>query len=380
MTAVLWVAATGSIPASQEIIRLFLLATLFLVIKIFFIKDMPSPTASGAIVMAFGIFINGAIGSFPLLNNLARSLTLILLVLFLFIAASYLADLVQGRAFGTHFANPVGRFAVGTWIAGTSVCGVALCQRLPEWKPLVQVMVLGNVGLWLYFTYQAMGSFFQFFHDETRQKVHGVLFLTTVSTQSLVIVWKAAFGDSSMYRSVAPWAIILGVVFYAVSFYLIARRYAGEGGDFDLDRDWYNTNCITHGAMSITGLASVVCGVIPSSLTLMVWLWVVSWFVIIELIEIVRAIKRIRLYGVADGLLVYDPTQWSRNFTFGMLYAFNMNFDLSPSVATGSFLMSLHQMIHGYFPWIVLGLLLLEVVVFLRDRLSLVIAVRGSGS
>ena len=132
-------------------------------------------------------------------------------------------------------------------------------------------------------------------------------------------------------RQVAPWAILLGVVFYFVSFYLVARRYAGEGGDFDLDRDWYNTNCITHGAMSITGLASVVCGVIPTSLTFMVWLWVISWFVIIELIEIARAIKRTKMYGLADGLLVYNPTQWSRNFTFGMLYAFNMNLDLSPS-------------------------------------------------
>lgn len=374
VTAVLWIAVTGSIPASQEIIRLFLFATLFLVIKVLFIKDMPSPTASGAIVMAIGIFINGAIGAFPILNNLARSLTLILLLLFVFIAASYLSDLVKGRAFGTHFANPIGRFAVGTWIAGTSVCGVALCQRLPEWKPLVQVMVLGNIGLWLYFAYQAMGSFLQFFRDETRQKVHGVLFLSAVSTQSLVIVWKAAFGDSPMYRSVAPWAILLGVVFYFVSFYLVARRYAGEGGDFDLDRDWYNTNCITHGAMSITGLASVVCGVIPTSLTLMVWLWVISWFVIIELIEIARAIKRTRMYGLAGGLLVYNPTQWSRNFTFGMLYAFNMNFDLPAGVAREPLLLSLHQTIHDYFAWIVLGLLLLEITVFLRDRLSPVTA------
>ncbi len=378
MTAVLWVAATGSIAASREIIRLFLLAALFLVIKVLFIKDIPSPTASGAIVMANGIFINGAIIAFPLLNNLSRAFTLVLFLLFLFIAASYLMDMAQGRIAERHFANPVGRFAVGTWIAGTSVCGVALCQRLPEWKPLVQVMVLGNLGLWLYFACQAMGSFIEFFHAQTRQKVHGVLFLSTVSTQSLVIVWKAAFGDSSMYRTVAPWAILLGVVFYIVSFYLIARRYAGEGGDFDLDRDWYNTNCITHGAMSITGLASVVCGVIPPGLTLMVWLWVIAWFVIIELFEIARAIKRVRMYGLADGLLVYNPTQWSRNFTFGMLYAFNMNFDLSASVAPGSLLLSLHRTIHDYFAWIVLGLLLLEIVVFLRDRLSPVTAAPGS--
>jgi hypothetical protein len=370
VTAVLWVAATGSVPASQEIIRLFLLATLFLVIKVLFIKDMPSPTASGAIVMAIGIFINGAIGAFPLLNNLGRSLTLILLLLFLFIAASYLVDLVQGRAFGTHFTNPVGRFAVGTWIAGTSVCGVALCQRLPEWKPLVQVMVLGNLGLWLYFVYRTMRSFIQFFDDESWRKVHGVLFLSTVSTQSLVIVWKAAFGESSIYRIVAPWVILLGVVFYFVSFFLIVRRYASEGADIDLDKGWFNTNCITHGAMSITGLASIVSDVVPPNLVLLVWLWAITWFVIVEFVEIARAMKRTKLYGLAEGLLIYDPTQWSRNFTFGMLYAFTLNFDLAGSAAAGSIFLPLHEAILRYFAWIVLLLLLVEIFVFFRDRLD----------
>ena len=132
--------------------------------------------------------------------------------------------------------------------------------------------------------------------------------------------------------------ILLGVFFYIVSFSLIVRRYACEGKAIDLDKGWFNTNCIIHGAMSITGLASAVCGVVPANLILLVWLWVISWFVIVEIIEIARAVKRIRLYGFADALLVYDPTQWSRNFTFGMLYAFTLNFDISQSAAANSFL------------------------------------------
>ncbi len=334
-------------------------------------KDTPSPTGSGAIVMAIGIFINGAIGQFPFLNNeLARSFTLILFILFLFIAVSYIADVWQGKFFRLHFANPVGCFAVGTWIAGTSVCGVALSQRLPDWKPLVQVMVIGNIGLWSYFVYRTMRSFIQFFDNESWRKVHGVLFLSTVSTQSLVIVWKAAFGESSIYRLVAPWVILLGVVFYFVSFSLIVRRYASEGADIDLDKGWFNTNCITHGAMSITGLASVVSGVVPPNLILLVWLWAITWFVIVEFVEIARAMKRTRLYGFAEGLLIYDPTQWSRNFTFGMLYAFTLNFDLAGSAAAGSFLLLLHEAILRYFAWIVLLLLLVEIFVFFRDRLD----------
>ena len=109
-------------------------------------KNIPSPTGSGAIVMGIGIFINGAIVQFSFLNKeLARPFALILFLLLVFIAASYIMDVVKKRMFKTHFANPIGSFAVGTWIAGTSVCGIALCQRMPEWKPLVQLLVIGNV-------------------------------------------------------------------------------------------------------------------------------------------------------------------------------------------------------------------------------------------
>ena len=369
--AVVWLSETGSIATPLEIPRLTVLAVLFLVIKYFFMKDISSPTGSGAIVMAIGIFINGAIVHYPFLNTeLARSFALILFLLFLLIACSYIVDSLRGKVFKMHFENHVGGFAVGTWIAGTSVCGIALCARLPEWKPLVQILVIGNIGLWCYYVFRVVGSYLSFFSAGAWRKVHGVLFLSTVSTQSLVIVWKVAFGASTAYTLVAPWVILLGVIFYCVSFYLIARRYAGEGAEIDLDKGWFNTNCITHGAMSITGLASAVSGVVPPDLTLLIWLWAMSWFVIIEIVEIGRAFIRTRLHGLIGGLFIYDPTQWSRNFTFGMLYAFTLNFDIAQSAAAGTFLLPLHQAVLHYFAWVVLILLLLEIFIFLRDRLS----------
>ncbi len=367
---VVWTVLTGVISSSYELLRTSLLAVMFLLIRLLFMKNMPSPTGSGAIVMGIGIFINGAILQFSSLNKeLARPLALILFMLLIFIAASYINDVLKRRIFKTHFAHAIGSFAVGTWIAGISVCGIALCQRMPDWKPLVQLLVIGNIGLWLYFMYRAAGNFLQFFATESWRKVHGVLFLSTVSTQSLVIVWKAAFGTSFFYRLTAPWLILLGVFFYLISFSLIVRRYASEGMAFDLDKSWFNTNCIIHGAMSITGLASAVCGVVSANLILLIWLWVIFWFIIVEIVEIARAVKRIRLYGFAGGLLIYDPTQWSRNFTFGMLYAFTLNFDISQSLAANSFLLPLHAVIIHYFAWVVLILLLVEIFVFFRDRL-----------
>jgi hypothetical protein len=376
--AAVWVTMTASLASSFEILRLVLLAVLFLGIRFFFMKSIASPTGSGAIVMAIGIFMNGAIVHFPLLHNeYSRSFAVILFILFLFIAGSYLRDAVQRKIFEIHFADQVGMFAVGTWIAGTSVCGSVLFQRLPGWKPLVQILVIGNIGLWFYFIYRAVRSLLHFLTSDDRRKVHGVLFLSTVSTQSLVIVWKATFGESAGYRLVAPWIILLGVVLYVVSFYFIVRRYIGEGTRIDLDKGWFTTNCITHGAMSITGLASAASGVVPPNLILLIWLWAISWFVIVEIIEIARAVKRIRIHGFLDGLLVYNPTQWSRNFTFGMLYAFTLNFDIVKSAAVGSFLLPLHQSILDYFAWVVLVLLLLEFFVFFRDRLFLAVSTNG---
>lgn len=367
----LWVSVIDWLTTSLEILRISLLFLLFVVIKFSFMKKIPSPTGSGAIVMAIGIFINGAIVHFPLLNNaFGSSFAMILFILFVFIAYSYMVDTLQGRVYKMHFDNHVGSFAVGTWIAGTSVCGIALCQRLPEWTPLVRILVIANIGLWFYFIYRATGNFLYFFSTEAWRKVHGVLFLSTVSTQSLVLVWKAAFGTSTVYNLVAPWVILFGVFLYFMSFYLILKRYAHEGAEIDLDKGWFNTNCITHGAMSITGLASAVSGVVSPHCTLLIWLWAVSWFVIIEAVEIARAVKRTYLHGPVDGLFIYDPTQWSRNFTFGMLYAFTLNFDISKSIAANTFLVSLHQAILLYFAWVVLILLLLEILVFLRDRLS----------
>jgi len=378
--AIFWVTVTRSLSSPLEIFRLVLLAALFLAIRLLFMKNIPSPTGSGAIVMAIGIFINGPIVHFPFLNTgLARSFAVILFLLFLFIAGSYIKDTVQGKVFRMHFADHVGRFAVGTWIAGTSVCGIALCGRLPGWRPLVQILVIGNIGLWFYFVYRVVGSFLEFFASkDLRTRVHGVLLLSTVSTQSLVIVWRAAFGESAGYRLVAPWVILLGVVFYFVSFVLVVRRYATAGTSMDLDKGWFNTNCIVHGAMSITGLASAVSGVVPPNLTLFIWLWAMAWFVIIESIEVVRAVMRTRIYGFVNGILVYNSTQWSRNFTFGMLYAFTLNFDLAHSIAAGSLLLPLHQAVVRYFAWVVLVALLLEFFVFLRDRLSLASSTHGS--
>lgn len=40
------------------------------------------------------------------------------------------------------------------------------------------------------------------------------------------------------------------------------------------------------------------------------------------MLEVYRFFKRIKRFGMKEGVLTYDVTQWSRIFTFGMFYTF----------------------------------------------------------
>src|SRR5699024_7415582 len=78
--------------------------------------------ASGAIIMANGIFLIGTVEAFPLLDSqLGKYLAFMLLVAWIIIYA-----LLTIQFFHRHFLipfiqHPVQSFAIGTWIAGVSV-------------------------------------------------------------------------------------------------------------------------------------------------------------------------------------------------------------------------------------------------------------------
>src|SRR5699024_12864366 len=57
-------------------------------------------------------------------------------------------------------------------------------------------------------------------------------------------------------------------------------------------------------------------------ITFIVWGVSVIFFLFIEGMECVRAWKRYKRYHLSHGLFSYHVTQWSRNFTFGMFFAF----------------------------------------------------------
>ena len=149
---------------------------------------------------------------------------------------------------------------------------------------------------------------------------------------------------------------------------VIASRYLLRS-DWTLADDWGNTNCIIHGAMSITGLAIVASGALPPIWAVVTWVWVVATFIMVEALEVVRAFVRVRSYGWGGGLSVYNPTQWSRNFTYGMLYGFTLQLNRSP-VAPDGWATGLQEAILNYGQYVVLAFLLIEVGLFLFDRIG----------
>lgn len=345
---------------------------LALTIRFFFLVRSPSTTPAGAIVMAIGIFLNGAIKKFPVLDiTLGSAIAFTLLLCWVFIAVSYFQSFLKGTFYEQHQNHPIKSFAIGTWVAGTSVVATVVYQRIPELNYFVTVMVAFNCFLWGYFVVLILRNFKTLFSTDMYKNTHGVLLLSCVSTQSLVVAFTIIFKNAFL-MFISKYLIILGSIFYIVSFIIIMRRYFVNMKKFDIDKDWFNTNCILHGAMSITGLASAISHLIHPNVVLFIWLWVLSWFVVVEIIELFRANKRVRNHGFVNGLMKYDVSQWSRNFTFGMLYAFTMNFDLSlTSLHHNHFLYDVRGFILQYGGWIVLFFLAYEIFLFFKANATL---------
>lgn len=380
--AVLLLAAFGALFWPQtahllagDMIRLAVLLVTLVVWRRLFMAPSPASTSAGAIVMACGIFINGAIVRFPFLDHrLARGLALLVLAVWALIAWEYVKSLVEGTLAERHLSDPVGVFAVGTWVAGTSVCGVALSHRLPDWVPFFRVLLGLNIVLWGFYLVHAVGSFIVLLLGKGWKKAHGVLLLSTVSTQSIVILTVDAWGHTPLIDAAARVVILIGAIFYVTALAMIGLRYLSVLRSVDLSQDWTNTNCIIHGAMSITGLASCVSGVVPARLVLIVWLWALAWFVIVEAIEVLRMIARTGRMGLMRAIWVYSPTQWARNFTFGMLYAFTLNFHLGTLGGTGAgrgVLVLLRTGILRYGAWVVLAVLVYEIFLGLSSSFSM---------
>jgi hypothetical protein len=287
----------------------------------------PAKTASGAIVMAFGIFIEGVLKGFPVdYTRFSEYLTFMLIGLWIFFGACFLKSIADQAFKALHLADPIDTFSIGTWVAGTSICTILISHQFPDASVIVKGLAAFNSFLWIFFLYLCIRNFRALFISDQYKKIHGVIFLSAVSTQSLVIMFNNVFHiDKMAYLNMT--LIGIGILFYFISVYFLVKKYK-TFTQWNIADDWANTNCILHGSVSITGLASLVTQSVGYEVVLVLWVWAFLSFVFVEGIELWRMKVRIQKYGFLKGIFTYHITQWSRIFTFGMLYTFTLRFSL----------------------------------------------------
>jgi hypothetical protein len=320
------------------------------------------PTASGAVVMAIGIFALAALQRMPFPARLATQfIALEMLIVWTYLALHYAACAVQGTLH-RYSGDPVQSFAIGTWVAGTAVVAVLVHQGLPHWHAAAAALALFAVLLWLWYLALVARRLWALIVGRARVGATGTILLSTVSTQSIVIL-TVLLDPRQVPRGAWAVLITLGYLLYVTGLVLIVRHYLRTRG-LRLADDWDTTNCIGHGAMSISGLAALVSGTIPVPWIVLTWLWAAAMFVLVESIEIARGGVRIQAYGWRKGVLTYHVSQWARNFTFGMFYAFTLSLDARDAV-TAHWLAGLWALLLHYGQYAVLALLSIEIALFL---------------
>ncbi|MCP8616235.1 hypothetical protein [Salirhabdus salicampi] len=294
---------------------------LIFIVTIVFINKTLIRTSTMAAVMAFGIVIYGIAGfglNVELSTNVFwKYITFFIFTLWTLLISSYAYSLLSRNFHIIHFSNPINRFGIGTWIAGTSICTLLFHEQYAQYLTVSIAMVGFELVLWMVYVLFCIKSFLEIKRNG-KQHVHGIILLSTVSTQSVVITLNTVVDDVPFTLNLAM--IIVGLCFYFISVWYMVQRYMLYS--WKIEKDWIVTNCILHGALSITGVACFLTGDVSHSVLLTIWIGTTIVFLLVETVEVTRLIKRIKIYGIKQGLFLYDQTHWSRIFTFGMYYTF----------------------------------------------------------
>ncbi|HLI13918.1 MAG TPA: hypothetical protein VKY65_20175 [Alphaproteobacteria bacterium] len=330
----------------------------------------PWSAADGGVGMAFGIFGLAALQAIPPAARwLTRPLAFALLVLWLLFMAAYLRAFLAGEA-QAYLRPLVGRFAIGTWVADSAVTGEFLLYAAPGWRPVAMALAAIGLLVWVWYAKVALRGFARMLADPDSCRARGLILLTTVSIQALVLVALKLFPRVRLVAELATVPIGVGYVVYGLGAALVFHRFL-RIGTWHLEEDWDDTNCILHGAVSISGLAAVSCPFFPDYLCLLSWAFAAAMVVLVEGVELARLAVRVRHLGWERGAFVYNVSQWARVFTFGMFYAFTLAYVQRFGFADDpGWAVALQRAILAYGQYVVALTLLADLAMFLRARLG----------
>ena len=346
---------------------LYLIGTIILFFLLYyrlFKKVIYIETVSAAIVMAIGVFSLNVAPRFAMQNIWLKWMAFIAITIWAFFMVSYIFSFISRDFKKLHYNKVIGRFRIGTWIASTSVTVIMISKYFPLFEQSILPLVLFNSILWLLFFLITIQSILSIFMDKLGKNVSGILFLTTVSTQSLLLMYNNVWADFYQLVYINEMLIAIGFLFYLVCVTLIIARYIKY--PWNLLDDWKAPNCMFHGALSILGSAIVMAGSFRFEYIFALWCVVLFIFVTHEIIEIIRGVLRTKEYGFIEGLCVYHPSQWSRIFTFCMFYTFTLKFNTNFTIPHG-WVMYSQQAILVAGKWLIAILLIIEIGLLLQS-------------
>jgi multisubunit Na+/H+ antiporter MnhG subunit len=322
-------------------------------------------TSTMAIIMALGIITQGVLSNF-FQSNFTKSILsdiIIYILISLWISCffSICMAILKDQFKRLHYNDLINRFGIGTWIAASSICGITINNHFIQFESVNRFIAFLNFCLWLFYIFISIKTFYEIHRSGQEHKCHGLILLTTVSTQSVVLLLNSF--NQKIPFPINLLMISIGLILYLICLLFIMRRYSMNS--WSVEEDWNNTNCILHGALSISGLACLISKTSSGWFVESLWTITLIIFLIVESIEIYRLSRRFSLYGIKQGLLIYNVTQWSRIFTFAMFYTFTFLLD-------GHFwyIIQIKRVIISGGIWIILFLLFIEIFIGITSLLE----------
>src|SRR5699024_2979376 len=209
--------------------------------------------AAPAIIMAIGVFFIGVMDYATFGDGQLERYAVIGLSLMTFYIYSLLIVVYHRKQHLLQLVRqPVRSFAIGTWVAAISMLCNVLLLHFPRAITMIKIIALFNVFLFSFFLIVFIHAFYQLYQKRQQMKVESIVLLSTVSLQSVVISLTQLF--DRFPNLVAQIMILGGFTCYVLGLILIIYSYKNKNKSWNLADDWANTNCIIHGALSITGL------------------------------------------------------------------------------------------------------------------------------
>jgi hypothetical protein len=148
------------------------------IFSIFLYKNIYIKTATMAVVMALGILTNGVLSSFFGSSFKTAGKILVIIDLFLWISffISIVMTLFTKKFIEIHCKQPLNRFGIGTWIAGTSICGILLVEQLTKWAFLSKTISFFCFGLWSFYIGLCLATFYEIYKSNLSKMYKVVCF------------------------------------------------------------------------------------------------------------------------------------------------------------------------------------------------------------